>query len=354
MVKDVYYLEKRACMNLLEITAKDRILIIAPHPDDECIGPGGLLALYSKQCEVLVLTDGGIGQGDLSADICREVRKKEFIIEMNILGISKYNFLKIPDGMLMRNLDCLKYYDLGKYTKIFVTNDKDGHTDHTAAFLCLMKALTFQENSKTFVFMYEVHRAQECPTDYLKITQVIEKKKELVRCHRSQLSKIPYDEFVQVQASYRALQNRMPNEYIEVYTRISMSYEVDRVRMNLENDLQKYRLFYYVLTKWLMLEDDRSIFNKMNISSCAIYGYAELGKILERVLLKNGIKVGYILDKNIKITSTGNKIFYPGDEPNKEQTIIVTAIYYFDSIKKELIDMGYLNVISLKDIIENA
>jgi LmbE family N-acetylglucosaminyl deacetylase len=46
----------------IEIAAIQRALIVAPHPDDESLGCGGLLALLAQQkCEVMVLfvTDGG-------------------------------------------------------------------------------------------------------------------------------------------------------------------------------------------------------------------------------------------------------------------------------------------------------
>ena len=42
----------------LEIRPTDKICILAPHADDESIGCGGLLALYGKQCDVVLLTDG--------------------------------------------------------------------------------------------------------------------------------------------------------------------------------------------------------------------------------------------------------------------------------------------------------
>ena len=43
------------------IDSEDKIAIIAPHPDDECIGVGGILSLYPELCDVFVLTDGRYG-----------------------------------------------------------------------------------------------------------------------------------------------------------------------------------------------------------------------------------------------------------------------------------------------------
>ena len=45
----------------LVIKETEKILIVAPHPDDESIGTGGLLSLYSNQCDVIVMTDGRYG-----------------------------------------------------------------------------------------------------------------------------------------------------------------------------------------------------------------------------------------------------------------------------------------------------
>ena len=46
----------------IKIASEDKILIIAPRPDDECIGGGGIIAAYPNQCDVLLLTDGAYGQ----------------------------------------------------------------------------------------------------------------------------------------------------------------------------------------------------------------------------------------------------------------------------------------------------
>ena len=75
-------------MQILSVKESDRILIIAPHPDDECIGAGGILAMYSALCRVLVLTDGRQGQGDAAPEIEKEIRKQEFARKMQFLGIT--------------------------------------------------------------------------------------------------------------------------------------------------------------------------------------------------------------------------------------------------------------------------
>lgn len=45
----------------LRIKESDRILIVAPHPDDETLGCGGILAKYGEKCDVLLITDGRLG-----------------------------------------------------------------------------------------------------------------------------------------------------------------------------------------------------------------------------------------------------------------------------------------------------
>ena len=49
----------------LVIKETEKILIVAPHPDDESIGTGGLLSLYSNQCDVIVMTDGRYGNTEI-------------------------------------------------------------------------------------------------------------------------------------------------------------------------------------------------------------------------------------------------------------------------------------------------
>ena len=69
-------------MSPVFISREDRILIIAPHPDDEIIGVGGMLLSYTSQCDIIVLTDGAIGQRDLPPAQERKKRRIEFLQEI--------------------------------------------------------------------------------------------------------------------------------------------------------------------------------------------------------------------------------------------------------------------------------
>ena len=165
-------------MQVLSVRENDKLLIIAPHPDDECIGPGGILALYPHLCKVIVLTDGRQGQGDAAPELEMKIRRQEFLNEMQKVGIRDYEMLDFEDGSLMQHTDCLENIDLTSYTKIFVTGIYDSHPDHTAACISLQRALKKQMITNVDIYLYEVHAPLREVTHMLDITKVIEKKNE--------------------------------------------------------------------------------------------------------------------------------------------------------------------------------
>jgi N-acetylglucosamine malate deacetylase 1 len=82
------------------MNTKKRILVVAPHPDDESLGAGGLIAKYSaKGDEVFVLTVSG----HLPPLYSREEYDKtisEAHLAFSILGVSKSESLEIPATMI--------------------------------------------------------------------------------------------------------------------------------------------------------------------------------------------------------------------------------------------------------------
>ena len=62
---------------MMKINQDDKILIVAPHPDDESIGMGGFLSLYGPQCDVLLVTDGRKGHKGTVEDIDEFILKRK-------------------------------------------------------------------------------------------------------------------------------------------------------------------------------------------------------------------------------------------------------------------------------------
>lgn len=345
-------------MNYLRIDSNDRILIVAPHPDDECIGVGGLLALYRNQCHVLVLTDGRIGQSNYSPDETVGIRKAELAKELSSIDV-QYSCYEIDDGTLSKNIELLDAFDFGKYTKVFVTSTRDGHPDHSAAYIIVKNAIK-RQNVKLEIYLYEVHNPLTNPTHILDITKVVDNKLSLIQCHKSQVDVVPYDRMAKSLAEYRAIQNRRVNSYAEVF---ELDTDETDIKMNpLEIELQKQRLFYKTLTKWLDANHKGwSLGNelkKRGFETVAIYGYAELGRLAAfEIEQETEIKLCYIFDKqsNEKMNVFHDqRIVYPNKYYENIDCIIVSAIYYFEEIKMELISKGYSKVLSLGEIIENV
>ena len=71
------------------IVGPGRTLILAPHPDDECLGCGGLIATLcamGRPPRVVVLTDGTGSHPGVAADTLRSLREQETVASLRALG----------------------------------------------------------------------------------------------------------------------------------------------------------------------------------------------------------------------------------------------------------------------------
>lgn len=118
-------------------------LIVAPHPDDEVLGCGGLLAAVRRPdaIEVLVLTDGALSPPAAAGDPgLPALRRNETLRALDALGVSEryVSFAGLPDGSLSEQAGRLdrELFDAATRTSatdVFVPFRFDRHPDHQAA-----------------------------------------------------------------------------------------------------------------------------------------------------------------------------------------------------------------------------
>lgn len=199
-------------MKQLEFKPTDKILIIAPHADDESLGCGGLLLKYGKQCDVVVLTDGSkCGYPDEKEII--NIRQKEFENAMKYAEVDNYCNLMIEDQKVQYNLDKLAELPLHKYDYVFVPNTHENHPDHSCLYKEVRKLLCF--SVKTKIAGYEVWTPVVNPNSYIDISDIIDKKAKLISMYESQLKNRDYTNKMIALNRYRGLVCN--NDYSEVF-----------------------------------------------------------------------------------------------------------------------------------------
>lgn len=203
--------------NAIDISDNDRILIVAPHPDDETIGCGGILSLYGSQCDVLLLTDGRRGKtvgGNQTDEEIIEVRKLEFEAAMSFFGVRYYKELNICDSQLKSNEKEVFTYNLREYDYIFVPNRHERHPDHEAAYEILKKMHRLQKARAGFM-EYEVWSPIISPNRFLNISEVMDKKISGLLKYESQIAELDYEVLTKGLNSYRGAPYHVP--YCEAF-----------------------------------------------------------------------------------------------------------------------------------------
>jgi len=201
----------------LSISKDAKCLCLCPHPDDESIGMGGVLSLFNKNFDVILLTDGRKGIKDVSVEEVVKIREDEFKNAMNIAGISNYNFLRAEDKKLFDNFDLFKSINLEKYDYIFVPNIIDQHPDHKAVSLLLNRLLDSGAKAKSNlqICFYEVWSTLGFVNAFVDISDGVESKKGMISAYKSQTAQKNYEYYALGLNQYRGMFK--DKEFVEAF-----------------------------------------------------------------------------------------------------------------------------------------
>jgi LmbE family N-acetylglucosaminyl deacetylase len=180
--------------------AKESVMVICAHPDDEVIGVGGTISKYineGKDVSVVRFSYGEKSHQWLKTRVTAEMRKKEAEAAKKVLGYEESLYLAIEEGKFVEQKEMiqkeLKKIILKKRPKkIFTHNNLDPHGDHKAVRMNVLEVVD-SIKIRPEVFMFDVwnvldFRRIEHPQLYVDITDTFADKIAALKCFKSQVS----------------------------------------------------------------------------------------------------------------------------------------------------------------------
>lgn len=183
-----------------------RVLIFAPHNDDEVLGVGGTIAKYARQghdvfvCEVTAWLENMESTNAL---------RKEAIAAHDILGVKDTIFLGLPVVYLKETPTRIKNQKFADVVKeiqpeiAYIPHTGDMHIDHVETANAAMVALRPMENPQLkAIYSYETLSETEwnvpnvanafIPNVWSDISDTIALKLEAMKCFQSQVRDFPH------------------------------------------------------------------------------------------------------------------------------------------------------------------
>lgn len=180
---------------------RKRILVIAPHADDEVLGCGGYLIHQKRQGAEIVIVIGTIGGSDIRQDY--ETRRNEFQLVCDALGAGNEVLFFDKDAMM----DTIPSFEITKCLDVIIDNFRPDevfinyrslHQDHIKMYDCALASCRLREGyTPKLIALYEYPFAttQVGPIGggfmYHDITNCIEDKVNLFELYASQIRQTP-------------------------------------------------------------------------------------------------------------------------------------------------------------------
>jgi len=203
-----------------------KILIVAPHCDDEILGCGGIMSKFAQNGDevyVAIVTNGHLGAPELfSAEGTKKVRS-EALQAHQILGVKETFFLDFPAP----RLDSIPAYQLSlAFSKIvkekaievmYLPHRGDIHKDHRITYeAALVAARPINNCTVKRVLAYETLSETEwappfgddafIPTVFESIEGHLDKKLEAFKCFSTQIKEFPHPrslKTIEILSNYR-------------------------------------------------------------------------------------------------------------------------------------------------------
>jgi len=195
---------------------RGRVLVVAPHMDDEVIGPAGTLLLHRQtgsQLGVAFVSDsaGDPSQTGVASETAQ--RKLEAQAAAQYVGFELVHFLDYADGLLSLHetqigSDLATLLHEWQPTTLFCPFPTDHHRDHQATAAAVTAAIR-ESDWHGEVWGYEVWSTL-WPNTVIDISEVVEKKRAAIELHASQVANMAYVEAALGLNRYRGLRVGVP------------------------------------------------------------------------------------------------------------------------------------------------
>lgn len=211
-----------------------KVLVLAPHPDDEVFGCGGAIMRHlalGAAVQVCIVSDGG---GELAGEARASYvaqRQQESKTAAAVLGYGEPQFWDWPDRevkygeqLIGRIADAIDQFGADL---VYAPSIREMHPDHRGVAMAAVEAVR-RARTGVSLAMYEVGVPQQ-PNLLLDISDIASRKQEAMRCFGSQLQSQAYD--AQVSALNRFRTYTLPKDVTaaEAYS----LYSADELRRNL-------------------------------------------------------------------------------------------------------------------------
>lgn len=211
-----------------------RIMVFAPHPDDDVLGCGGSIVKHRKsgrEVKVVYLTSGEAGSPGFHPGGLNRVREEEAARALGVLDVESPIFLGLPDGGIEVDASSLNMV-VGllrreKPEMIYMPHGGDVHRDHLKTHDLVLEACRRaagpwhpqcgeQAWEVAWILAYEVWAPLSEVNMVEDISPYMEIKMEAMRRHKSQLEHIAYDEGIRGLNRFRGISSGR-GEYCECF-----------------------------------------------------------------------------------------------------------------------------------------